>query len=281
MADASGYHRPTTVRAATSDDRHVVLSALRQQFRVIGAVMLRDARTRFGGSYLSYSVAVLWPLAHFALLIVIYTTMGRQAAYGRDLGLWILSGVLGFVCFLYPMRNMTRAVESNRPLMTFPVVKSIDLIMARMVVETVTSALVATITIVMFKIFDASFAVFRPSMFIFGLFAANCLGIAIGTFGCGLTRISTFLGILVVFASLLLWITAGVFFLVDSLPEPYHYYISFNPLLHCLEIVRMGIYPDYVSGALNVEYLVRTSLLIFLMGLALDRYLPKIFPAFR
>ena len=274
-------HRPTSVRATTADDRHVVMSALRQQFRVIGAVILRDARTRFGGSYVSYSVAVLWPLAHFGLLMGIYLFLGRQASFGRDLGLWILSGVLCFVCFIYPLRNMVRAVDANKNLMTFPVVKSIDLIISRIVVETITSSLVACVTLVLFKIFDPGFGIFRPTYFIFGLFAANCLGIAVGTFGCGLARINMFLAIALTMMSIILWVTAGVFFLIQSVPEPYRYYATFNPLLHCLEIVRLGIYPDYPGEALSVEYLVRTILVMFLLGLLIDRFLPKLMPAFR
>src|SRR4051794_23244797 len=37
--------------------------------QVLHALMLRDMRTRFGGSYLGYGVVVLWPVVHTFILV--------------------------------------------------------------------------------------------------------------------------------------------------------------------------------------------------------------------
>ena len=37
--------------------------------RVLSALMLRDMRSRFGGTYWGYLMQVLWPCAHLAIIV--------------------------------------------------------------------------------------------------------------------------------------------------------------------------------------------------------------------
>ncbi len=59
---------------------------------VIGAVILRDMRTRFGRSHYSYLVALMWPFLHVLILVTVYKLLGRAAPLGTEPVTYCLSG---------------------------------------------------------------------------------------------------------------------------------------------------------------------------------------------
>ena len=57
-------------------------SPVESYLHVLHALILRDMRTRFGGSLWGYGVVVLWPCVHCFVLILIYTFQKMAAPAG-------------------------------------------------------------------------------------------------------------------------------------------------------------------------------------------------------
>lgn len=74
-----------------------MIKMLRVQARVIGALMLRDVQTRFGGRSANYLIAVAWPLSHISILLLIYSFSGRSAPIGQSAPLFFATGLVPFV----------------------------------------------------------------------------------------------------------------------------------------------------------------------------------------
>ena len=64
---------------------------------------------------------------------------------------------------------------------------------------------------------------------------------------------------------------SGIFFLFDSVPQPYRDILWYNPLIHMVGQMRAGIYVTYEAEYVSVGYVMGLSLLLFATGLLLLR----------
>ena len=64
-----------------------------------------------------------------------------------------------------------------------------------------------------------------------------------------------------------LFIVSCVFFLFESVPQPYRDWLWYNPIIHLVGIVRDGFYAGYDAPYVSELYIVLLSLGSFLVGL--------------
>lgn len=122
-------------------ERARVLSALAEKRNVMSAVVLRDMRSRFFNHGLGFLLVSLWPLAHMIILLGIFTVMGRKAPYGESLNVFFATGLIPTLAFMYVSRFMSLSLTINRPMLSFPVVKVVDIMLARAFLEVVAASL--------------------------------------------------------------------------------------------------------------------------------------------
>ena len=247
-------------------------SALKRQSRVIGALIIRDLRTRVQGGYVAYSIAILWPMAHFGIILTVYLIIGRTASYGSDLMLWIATGALPFIAFTYPSRFISSAISENKALMTFPAVKSIDLMIARSIVECLTSIVVFSALCGVLLALEPNLKVYNPGLVLIAILEAIFVATGVGMLGFSVVRIWPKLFVAVIFLTILIWATMGLFWVPDSVPEPYRSYLAINPLLHVAEKMRMAVYSDYNSSVMSDQYALFFSGISATLGLFIDRF---------
>ena len=66
-------------------------SAVEVQLDVLGALMVRDMRTRFGGTMWGYGIAVGWPCAHILVITAAYAVMKKPTPIGDSIVLFAVS----------------------------------------------------------------------------------------------------------------------------------------------------------------------------------------------
>src|SRR5262245_8368154 len=108
-----------------------VQGPLTTQLRVIGALILRDTRTRYGRSQLGYLWAIAEPLSYVAFMAALFAGLGRHPPFGSDNALFFASGILPFTLFATLSRSVSGSLEANRALLTYPIVKPVDALIAR------------------------------------------------------------------------------------------------------------------------------------------------------
>lgn len=244
---------------------------MKVQGRVIVALMLRDLKTRFFGSEFGYIIAVAWPLSHIFILIFVYTAAGRVAPYGESPALWFATGVVPYIAFSYTARFTMLGIVTNKPLLTFPVVKVIDILIARALMEVLNVGLVIAAVILIFWLLDIDFVPLDATEAFFALGACMLLGLGVGIIN-GI--IAAAIPIWVTgFALLLLflWVTSGVLFVPSQLPETLRYPLSFNPITQGMEWMRSAYYPGYGAGFIDKPYLIAHGLLWACGGFLLER----------
>jgi capsular polysaccharide transport system permease protein len=245
---------------------------LREQGRVILALMLRGTRSRFFGHSLGFLVAsVGWPLAHVLILLAISTLGGRVAPVGDSAILFFATGLMPFIAFNYISRWTMLGVMLDRQLLNFPVVRILDLVLARVLLEILGSCITAISLLVILWFAGVDFIPVDVVQAGYALCAAILFGAGMGIINTIIAAAFRAWWTGYVLILIVLYAASGILFVPDSLPEAARYYLSFNPLLHAVEWMRSAYYPGYGSLILNKTYLVAWGLCSVFGGLALER----------
>lgn len=253
------------------DARTLYADAIRTQCRVIGALMLRDMRTRFGRLFFGYLIMVLWPLSHLLMMMIFYAGARRLAPIGTSAPLFFATGLLPYIVCVYPARWIMSSLVVNEPLLYFPVVKSLDVIVSRAILETITAFWVVALFCFSLWLVDIDFYPTKPDEALLAIFANIYLAFSIGFVSAVLYKLAKPFMFITILVLLVMWLTCGAFFLPNSLPSHIQYWMSFNPLFHSVEWLRSAYYDGYSYGLLDKTYLLTLSTVLLAIGLMLER----------
>jgi capsular polysaccharide transport system permease protein len=250
-----------------------IMIAISNQWRVIFALILRGMRTRFFGSGLGYIVAIAWPLLHILIIVLLFALRSRVAPYGESTVLFIATGAIPFMVFSYTARNMMLGVINSKPLISFPQVKTLDLLISNVIMEVLSSTFVVLILVIIGLVFDLEVWPVDIVQCIYAIWASVFLGVGYGLFN---SAIALFFPMWVTVSSLfiiLLWATSGVFFVPDALPEYIRQYAAYHPTLQIVEWMRSAYFEGYGDGLLDRNYVLFFALTLCFCGLFIEKEL--------
>ncbi|WP_157775290.1 ABC transporter permease [Hartmannibacter diazotrophicus] len=236
------------------------------------ALILRDIKTRFFGSAWGYLLAVAWPLTHIAALMTIHTLAGRLPPYGDSGALWFATGIVPFMAFAYMSRMIMFGPVLNRPLLIFPTVKIMDILLARAIVETLSAGIVVIILAIYFTAAGVDFMPYDVPQAFFALGTAMLLGLGFGVINSVIAQAVPMWVTGYSLSIIIYWIASGVFFIPDNLPELARYILSFNPILQAVTWMRSAYYEGYGSLTLDKSYAVGVGVATLFFGLMLERF---------
>lgn len=251
-----------------------LISSIGVQFRVIGAIILRDMRTRFGRTHLGYIVAIAWPLVHSVFILLAHALVNRVAPIGGDPVVFVATGIIPYVMCFYPSRQMTFSIEHNRALLWFPIVRAADIIFARAILEFLTSFIVAILfffAIIMFMGIDMTPISFTEAAT--GVLAAMYFGISMGFVNALIISIFKFWNVIQIITMLIMYMSCGALFVPAYISKELQNIIWFNPLLHCVEWLRSAYYEGYGDELLSKTYLLTFSTALLFIGLLGERFI--------
>ena len=249
------------------------MSRTTQRINVILALVMRDVRTRFGGSYLGYIIAVGWPLAHLSALVFFLGILRTSTPLGTDNAVFVATGSAPYILCLYPARQMTQSIAINRPRFVFPIVGVLDVIFARAIVEIITALIVVIIFYTVASIAGIDLTPIDPPRA-----ALAILGIIYLAIGLGLVNtimISLFAGWRVVFivGMIASYTTAGVMIVPSMLPQQVQNLMWYNPLYQLVTWMRSAYYEGYGDGVVSPTYVFWYGTICMLIGLLGERFL--------
>ena len=250
-----------------------LICAARVQAQIIGAVILRDMRTRFGRSHLSFALALCWPLMHMMVIYFGYVLVSKVVPVGGSPGVFISTGSLPYILVLYPARMMSLAVLLNRQTLMFPIVKTTDLIIARGIVEFFSAFMVIILYATILTALEVDIVPQDWSLVASAILACIYLGIGLGVLNVIIISLVklwlfAFIGIMA-----LLFVTAGVSTLQIGFSEQAKAILWYNPLVHAIVWLRTAYYGDYSDFELSKTYIISVATVSMFLGIIGDRVL--------
>jgi len=245
------------------------VNLIQQHLRVTAALIVREMSTRFGSKPGGYLWAIFDPVAHVALMTLIFQAIARMPALGLSFPLFFASGYLPFAFYQRMSGFMAGTVKANKALFSYPIVTPFDAIVSRFILQLMTDTLV-TILILLMIIELGGVA---QSMDIGGMIgaagAAALLGLGIGTINIVMFARFPLYEQIFGIINRPLFMISGVFFLPEALPHPFREFILFNPLANAIMWFRSSIYPEYRADGMDRGYVIEFAIVCFVSGLAL------------
>lgn len=260
--------RPTDTEAATLPPPLPRSRPARvRTLRTIGALFIREMSTTHGRNAFGYAWAVLEPVAGIALLSLVFSLAFRSPSLGTNFPLFYASGLLPFMAYMDVSQKVAQSIRFSRQLIFYPGVTFVDALAARFLLNAITQLLVFMILLTLIIVlFDLRVILDIPKLAL-GLGLALWLALGVGTLNAYL--LSTFPPWERAWAILNrpLFIVSCVFFIFDQIPQPYQGWLWYNPLVHCIGLVRSGVYATYDASYASVGYVIAFGAVPFAMGL--------------
>ncbi|MCY0096389.1 ABC transporter permease [Hoeflea ulvae] len=257
---------PSEIQPRTS-----IGAALREKRNVMGAVILRDVRSRYFNHGLGFLIVSIWPLVHMLTLLAIYKFIGRQAPYGDSLNVFFATGLIPTLSFMYVSRFMSLSLLLNRPMLAFPVVTVVDIMAARAFLE-ITAAVLTLCFLFSILLFlgDNPFPA-DPHQAAYAYLASLLLAVGVGSIAGVIVMFMPFFATVYALTMIFVYVLSGILFVPSSLPEPIAYALSWNPVLHLVEWMRTAYYLGYSDKYLDKTYVLGFGMTSLCLGLLMER----------
>lgn len=249
---------------------------LKLQMRVLLSLILRETHATFGASHFGYLWAIITPTASVALLVFIFSLVDRQPPFGASLALFFATGILTLQFFNELSGKLMTVFNANRALLTYPIIKDVDTLLARGLLITATYLLIMGIFYGSLLLLDLATFPARIEQVLFAFFATALLGIGFGTVNAIIASMwDTWIQIERILTRPLFFIS-GIFYVPSHLPPQVTAVLTWNPVLHLVEWFREGFYPNYHSFVLDITYPLYMGIGLLLAGLAGERCFRKL-----
>jgi capsular polysaccharide transport system permease protein len=259
----------TDSRSLTAED---FLDALRVQIRVLYALMIREAMSRYGHKDLGFFWLMGEQLVLTAGVMVMWSITGAENH--ADIGVvpMALTGYAFVQMWRHIVGHSNRAIAHNSHLLYHQNVKVLDLLLANSLLELVgivSAFLIAYVPLALYGVLPPM----RDPLLVFSGFALTAWFSF--SFGLILTATTELSEAASRFVAPVMYITlpfTGLFFLVYWLPDEYQVIILWSPLVNCIEMIRGGMFPDHITTYSYPLYVVIWCIGLTAIGVPLVHY---------
>lgn len=236
-------------------------------FRTIGALVLREVQTSSSRTTGGFVWAILEPVGGILLLTLIFSAGFRTPPIGSNFAIFYATGVVPFMAYMDISNKVASTIKSSKGLLAYPAVTFMDAILARIIFNTITQLIVASIifigTIVaMDTRTDPQIESIAVGFLMYILFS-----FAIGSLNCFLFEAFSWWQPVWGILMRPLFLLSCIFFIYDDVPDPYKDWLWWNPLVHIVGQMRHAFYPSYVGDYISYTYVFSVSLCLLALGL--------------
>jgi capsular polysaccharide transport system permease protein len=238
--------------------------------RVVVALILRETKTRFGRNRFGLLWAFVEPAAYVAMFIVIRIKLNTIVPFGENIALFMLTGILSFRMFSSISKRGINALTANKALLAYPPVRPSDIILARVILETLTFYVIFAVFYGILALVSNRPVIVHPQSFFGALATLTLLSAAMATFNAVFAMLYPFWERVWGVLRLPLLLLSGIFYVPSSLPPFAQRIIWWNPVLHCVEWFRDASYLSY-NPMLSIPYVLSFSMIFLMAGLFFER----------
>ena len=249
---------------------------IRLKTRVLGALMIREAMTRYGHKDLGFFWLIGKQLLLTTGVIAMWSIGGLER--GRSGAGVVPMAVTGYA-FIQLWRHIVghsnQAIRHNSHLLYHQQVKIVDILLANGLLETIGTTAAFLIAYIPLSLFGLLYPIHDPLLVFGGLAFTGWLSFGTGLIIASVTELYEATSRLV---APILYITlpfTGLVFMVSWLPAAYQDIILWSPLINCIEMIRAGIFPPYMKGFYSAGYLTIVCVVLTAIGLASIQYAQK------
>lgn len=240
-------------------------SSFQIQKSVIFALVLREARARFGERRMGAVWTLIEPMCHLLIFSVLFTLIRGRTLAGVEYPVFVLVGLAPFLLYRNTALRLMDSLRENRSLFAYKQIKPLDTYIARVLVETCISATVYAILVFGFAWYGFDMSVHSPLQWVATLALGLLFAFGLGMLLALITHAIPSLKVVIRMAFFPLYFISGILVPASYLPTAMMPLLLLNPFLHLVELIRAEVLPNYmpVDGVSAVYVISFTIVLLF------------------
>ncbi|MEM0912133.1 MAG: ABC transporter permease [Pseudomonadota bacterium] len=235
---------------------------------VIFALFAREIRTGFNDK-LGLSWAIIQPVAFIFILSYLRSSISGRDTHSLETFTFMAIGILFIQSFLQTVAKSAMSIRKNKALFAFRQVQPISAVIAASLFEFLVKIVSIVGIVVIMYFFKMDIYIGDGLLFIacfsFLLLLATSIGLIFGIVEMFVTEISK---VREIFTRPLFFIS-GTFFSLQDIPTEYWPYLTWNPILHSIELARFAVSTPYGDDGVSLSYLVISTLVAFFSAFAI------------
>jgi capsular polysaccharide transport system permease protein len=244
-------------------------TSLQIMLDTIFALMMRELKTRFGAKKLGYFWAIAEPAAQASIMAIMFSLIGRSSLSGVPVALFMISGIMPFKFFSKLLSQLSGAVQGNKALFTYRQVSILDPLITRLIIEIVTYIVVFCIILAVMAWMGFNVEMQDFLAFIMVNVLLISLGFGLGILLCVAGAYWEDTTKVVGMVMTPMFMISGIFFTATMIPQKYLYLFDWNPIFHCIELIRQAMFVSYTSPIGDWQYVAFCALAANAAGLML------------
>ena len=226
-----------------------LLSGVRLQFRVIGALIMREIHTRYGRENIGFGWIIGEPIVFTFGVVLLWSVTRGGHEHGISVIAFVLTGYTPMVMWRSCFSQSVNAIKANGSLLYHRQISFLDVLTARVLLEVAGSILTFVISIATFAIIldlieppDGRYDLMIGGWAIYAWYCfATALIVASIT---EMSHIAEKLSQIFGYINIPL---CGAFWMVDWLPAWLHPYVLWIPSVSAFEMIRTSFFGDAVK----------------------------------
>jgi capsular polysaccharide transport system permease protein len=238
-------------------------------FRAVAALMMREMESTYGRSPGGYIWAFLSPIGAIAMMTFVFSYILRSPGLGTNFPLFYATGFLTYQTFNTLQNSTAGAITYSRALLSYPAVSFVDAILARFVLNALTSLIVMACVIgAVVLIWDLNLNYDWPAILL-AIAMTLCLGLGVGVLNCYLFLVAPVWKQIWAILMRPSFILSGVFFIPEALPPSLRDVLLWYPPVHLTSQIRKGFYSTYDAIHVDPAYIFGIAAVTGTFGLLL------------
>ncbi|HWA92670.1 MAG TPA: ABC transporter permease [Rhizomicrobium sp.] len=245
---------------------------IRTQLNVIAALAIRDLQNLMKGYNYGFAWALLEPIMFIGLMRVARSAFKGLTPPNMPPSTFLILGIVPFYMYVQVIGSVYKAVSTQDQLLQFPRVTPVDIAIASAISDFCIYFTLYTLFLTFFSIYEGAWppqnALEVFSVFILLWAVGVALGFVVGTAARVFPPLKQFIS----YYNLVNRMLGGMLFVITMLPSSLWPYFTWNPILHCMEMLRDGWFVTYTSPVADPAYVLEWLLGLLLLGLSLERF---------
>jgi capsular polysaccharide transport system permease protein len=235
---------------------------------VIFAIFLREVKSQ-SNDKLGIAWSVISPLAFIFMLSYLRGRMDGGDAHGVPTFYFMAIGMILIQFFLGVVGTVSRAIQKNKPLYAFRQVQPISSVIALSGFELLVKVFVILMIIMISFYLGFDMHMADPIEVMLNLIRvwiiATSIGLIFSLAACYVPEINKIREL----AMRPLFFISGTFFSLQDIPQEFWPYLTWNPMLHAIELTRYAAYPVYGDAGVSYFFLDAATIICLFFSLAL------------
>ena len=244
-------------------------NGLKIQLSVIDALIYRELKTRVSNVKFGVFGVFIEPVGVLLIFILIIGGLRRNSNIPMSIALFLLSGITLYTLFSSIAIRALNAINANKALFIYRLVKPVDTVIARAIVETGLYSIVFLVISCAIFIFKAELILANFPLLVIVFISLSFCATGFGLFFMVAGFRYEWLSQVVPLLLRPLWFLSGVFFSIQQLPQWIRPWLSWNPILQAIELTRSALDSDYILNPtiISLPYLISCSIISITLGL--------------